>query len=362
MGKRHRLCLLAAAICLLAGCLPSADLRQAALVQLVAVDKGGQGYQLTLQLYIPDSDDGEHPGTVNQLLQLQGGTLAAALQSAQTQLGRPLFFGDCRVLLIGRQAAQDSLEAVLRFFSADPQLSPGLPVLVCQGEAAAAAVQQPQGEYLSGAQLAELYEGARAQGAVGESTLKSLCEPFYLSQEGSCAAGLQLEEGAASLSGSLLLWQGQPAGWLDPQAAQGLWLLSGRAGQLQLAVEDAGGRQALLMLERVRVQWRYDPSLGLRAQVRARAHLLEGDGWEGETALRQLEQAAQAQLQGQLQRAWQQSCAQGVDAVLLARWMRQQHPAVWQSRQADWPQFLAGQPFEAECRVVLQSGGLQGVF
>ncbi len=201
LGRYSRfaaLCLGAAILLGLTGCTGSVKLSNRAIVQAIGVDREQNGYLITLELL----DTAGEEGKVNTT-QAAGEELSLAFQQAAKRLGKEIFLGDNRLILLGREAVEQKLEETLLYFQSAWHSRPGVAVAAAEGKAADY-LKTPEG-------AAESPADSLSQGLASRKTRPSQCYPHLmgtlrsLMQSEGC--GLlplaRLEEGSAGPEGLL---------------------------------------------------------------------------------------------------------------------------------------------------------------
>lgn len=121
----------------LGGCIPSVQLNERAIVQAIGVDSSEEGYRVTLQIFSPGG--GENGIDVSKqnakLITADGKTISDAIRTATLKQGKQIFYGHNRLLIIGKQVAQDGIQDVLPFFNNGYESRPSTNVMVAEAAA-----------------------------------------------------------------------------------------------------------------------------------------------------------------------------------------------------------------------------------
>lgn len=317
--------LLAAALALplltLAGCGGAPALGERAIVKAIFVDKERQ-YQVGLAvLEETEGENGEEKAGL-QLCSGSGDTLAEALQQAEASQPRRPFYAQNQLLLVGRQAAEQQLPAVLDYFAAEQASRPNMAVYLADLDLETLE-QLAKTESLT----ADLF---RLESSLSQAGSARMIYELQLDQQG--AGGLvpvlaQGEQGLA-VEGLALYRQQQLAEMLQGQQAAlaGLllgetepveWMQDTSLGQLRLRVDSPVIQRQLCRTEEgpvlrltlqgtVRDLSAADPSLQQQAA-----------GWQSREELsREISQSLSQQLQQLVDRCWQP----GGDPFRLGWW------------------------------------------
>ncbi len=217
-----------AIIIFFSACMPSTELRDRAIVQGVGLDISGEDYTVTLQIFSPA--DSQQAGKVGYyIVSGEGGSLAQALDRAQSESGKSLFFGDLELLLIS-ESALPNLYDVLDSFNTNPYVLPTLPVAVVRGSARG---MLPHGLELDPTgQIDDRLIEATKQGRLPPATLMDILSAMNTPTRGSV---LPLIENTALFSkdfdlefvGGVMLSDKEVVGHLSPEQIEVVgWLAS----------------------------------------------------------------------------------------------------------------------------------------
>ncbi len=122
---------------LLGSCSVPVNLRERAIVQAAGIDYEDGRFVLTLQEFVPKNSGGsreeiEMSGVYNKTT---GKTLLDALKNAEAKDGNQIFYGQSKLFLIGKSAAQNGMKEILEFMNSNYQLSQNASVLLCEENA-----------------------------------------------------------------------------------------------------------------------------------------------------------------------------------------------------------------------------------
>ncbi len=250
-------CLLLAV--LLSGCMQSIRLNDRAIMEGMAIDRAEDGgYRITMQV-AGVGGTGESSEPALTVIEQEGGSLTEALARCSSQQGRQMFLGNCSLLVIGAELAQDGLDYLLEFFNANYRVNPSLTVLLAQGEAAPLLCAQKENPLLSAEGLVDSVNASIKGGYLVRSHLIDLIDAIrgpqgaavlplvYLQQPQSAESSTG--ENAASSENTA---SSEDASSEQPEPSQqstqplrlqyaGLGLLQGDRLQALLSTQDAQG-------------------------------------------------------------------------------------------------------------------------
>ena len=124
---------------LCSGCMKMVRLKDRAIVQAAGVDYQDGKYRLTLQYFVPEGSGGQTAVDVSKsngnIIEAEGDTLTEAVANASLSQGKQIFFGNNRVIVIGKEMAQKDILTPINFFNTNQQLHPSVYLFVSQEEA-----------------------------------------------------------------------------------------------------------------------------------------------------------------------------------------------------------------------------------
>lgn len=136
----------AAACCVLAlpvilsGCMPYKELKDESIVEGMGVDYGSNGYELTFQIYMPQSSGdiskSEKGGSSEvTILQSSGSSFFDAVRNATLQNGRKLYFSNVRAYVIGEDVCAKNFSRTLDFMKRNHEIRTTDHVFIAKGKA-----------------------------------------------------------------------------------------------------------------------------------------------------------------------------------------------------------------------------------
>lgn len=110
---------------ILSGCWSSLELNERLFVRMLIVDKAEQGIELTLvfplpNLLIPGTAEGtgQQEGKAHSYMTQAGADIGQAYRNIQANLTRRINFGQTRVIVVGRELAEEGIEPAFRVYRA----------------------------------------------------------------------------------------------------------------------------------------------------------------------------------------------------------------------------------------------------
>ncbi|NHN29694.1 Ger(x)C family spore germination protein [Paenibacillus agricola] len=127
---------------LLTGCWSSVELNDRAFVRMIVVDKTKSGIELSLDLSLPNrlipgsaGGSGEQTGKPYTYVSNSGSDIGEAYRKIQSDLSREISFGQTRVVIFGRELAEEGIEPILDFFAREPRMHSNAYLFVTPGRA-----------------------------------------------------------------------------------------------------------------------------------------------------------------------------------------------------------------------------------
>ena len=345
---------------LFSGCLGVTSLDDRAIVELLAVDWNGSGYDIQVSLFQAQENATAQAGgeTVQNLVSGSGATMAQALESAASQAGKELFFANNELILLGEKAANEQLNPLLTYFNAHPQIRPSVRILITQGDARDFLEKEdsPQlakdllgtlenaeeGGLLSSAQLIDLIQ--QLEGPKGCAPIPVVgTENRHIQQ-----LALAQPDGIA-----LLISQEQANG--------SAWLTDSVSDRL-LTLSDDQGRPITLRAQAPKgtIQLTGTQPLSYRIQVSVTLRVEESMDPIETDQIPQLEERIQQAIQEEIGQMLQVTALdRGIDLVGLSSVLRQKDPAFYKEYGQDLSEQLKSALFTVEVSAHLERIGMQ---
>jgi spore germination protein KC len=128
------------------GCMNRLDIQKLSIVMAMGIDITDNGrYRVSFQVLQTGKEDQDSSGAGGQganggteVLHYEGigETLADAMDNAASKMGRRQFYGQLRLVVVGRETAEKGIASIIDFFSRFSEIRASLPVYVTKGEAA----------------------------------------------------------------------------------------------------------------------------------------------------------------------------------------------------------------------------------
>ncbi|MEG0899644.1 MAG: Ger(x)C family spore germination protein [Oscillospiraceae bacterium] len=158
----------------LTGCVRTEELRDRGIIQCFGVDFKNNIYYVTLQVFNNNVADGgsENKESNSKILTGSGETISEAVYNAGNSCGKLIFIGNCKIIIIGKQAAMESIEQIFGYFNGDYQTRVKTKVLVCNTTANEfVCSKSSDGKLISAQEMADIAQAAEEMGVTGDSNI-----------------------------------------------------------------------------------------------------------------------------------------------------------------------------------------------
>ena len=235
MKIRLRAVLLTLALTLpLTGCIGAVSIEERLLVQAMGIDYGPEGFTVTLQVFTP-APAGEQPGGSTGTVSASDADLAECLGKIYRDTGKRLFFGGCRLVLLGESAYPEARTEVTGLLLGDHELRPGTPLLLTE-DAAALTAASYDGEMVPAVRLEQVWQASCREGLCPESTLLTVIRSRQ-SLGGTAALAVIADAGGSpEIEGAAVFPPDEAALSLTPEGWRGIALLTGGAEAMEYRI------------------------------------------------------------------------------------------------------------------------------
>lgn len=123
---------------LLTSCFQSEQLNERLLVQAIGIDLIDDAVEITLQVYVPATQGGSgisaSPDNA-KTVKVSGFTVTQALENATLTQGKSVFMGHNRILVLGKDLAENDILSALDYFSSNASSRHNINVVIANGKA-----------------------------------------------------------------------------------------------------------------------------------------------------------------------------------------------------------------------------------
>jgi len=113
------------AFCLFfSSCATPIELRDRAIIQIMGIDYENGKYKLTLRQYLPTQNkEDSSQKSQDEITQSEGITIFDAIKNAESKDGNQVFYGQCRLYIIGESVLDNKIGQITEFMNSNYQLS-----------------------------------------------------------------------------------------------------------------------------------------------------------------------------------------------------------------------------------------------
>ncbi|MCR4780212.1 MAG: Ger(x)C family spore germination protein [Ruminiclostridium sp.] len=361
-----------AAVLMLSGCTAHAELNELAIAEAIGIDRGGDGYIVTMQYFNTDTTggttaiDSSKPNAVT--VSGSGSTIESAIESLSYGCGRSVMLGSAGLIVFGREAAydlMDSLSFAASHYSGNPRAyiavsettaSDILNVKFSEGNASVEKLEgmMKNAEALGMSSLVMLHEAAEALCCPTESVVLPLLKAVDAGSE------LTEEGSTVTVTGAALCTGDRLTGTLPPEAVSGLCLLTNEGATCEMTVKL---RRKDVCLAVYGTKTKIAPSIedgALRFDIRLSADCkvvstqLSDPYGEREA----VERIAAAELDSRVLLLLKAVKLHGADISGLSYKIRSYSPELWRSVSGNYREALKNADYSVSCDLHLERFGI----
>lgn len=210
---------------LMTGCFGGMEVNDRAFVQLMGLEHQDEIYMVTLQIYKSESGSSEADVSKANSVTVsgEGVTVSSALADAELKIGRKLFLGHIKMLIIGSGIKNPSDELAL---FTDGSVSPSCPVVFSEDTAAAAGTLLEEGSF-SAEQFLNIMSASASQGKTVYTSLADIASQTGVMDCGAALPYVSADENQKSVrfDGLVFADRNGTFGFLSEEDVPGVKLL-----------------------------------------------------------------------------------------------------------------------------------------
>ena len=356
--KAFRLIGLLLAAAMLSGCIPHTELDEKAIILAIGIDYDNEEYSVSFQHYSPTGLGGQALVDNSQSNVLtasgKGKDVYEALEDASVKCGRELMLGVTQIIIIGEDAAKDSVAEVIDFSKSFFQCHPDMLVAVAEGKAEDYMQVKFSEGIVSTQKLKYLLHNAENRGMIMLPAALDLFIALQTEQQSACLPRLKLIEDGKSdasedgksieISGGVLIKDGKTQDNTDMDIMKGLQLMDGCANETTVTFDHEGNMISvgLIGIKRDVVPVFKDGKLIFQVKLTSggRYFTAPSDGFNEENN-RITEQECAAKLTEIMQGAAENTVLKyGADPINLERTVRHHDYKLWKQLKDSWEEVL----------------------
>ena len=211
---------------LLTGCFGGMEVNDRAFIQLMGLERHDDIYEVTLQIYKSESgtSDPDVSKANSMVVSGHGATVQSALSDAEITVGKRLFPGHIKLLIIGSgiKSPADELSLFL-----DGSVSPSCPIAYSEDPAAAAGLLLEDGAF-SAEQFLRLMETSAAEGRTIYTSLADIAADTGMLDCPSALPDIRADGETVSFNGLTFIQKDGASGTLTEEDVTGVKLLQNK--------------------------------------------------------------------------------------------------------------------------------------
>lgn len=208
----------------MSGCFGGLEVNDRAFVQLMGLERRDDIYMVSLQIYKSESGSSDPDVSKANSISVNssGATVSAALSNAELTLGKKLFLGHIKLLVIGEGVENPSDELALFL---DGSVSPSCPVAYSDNPQAVAETLLEDGTF-SAEQLLKLMQTAASQGKTVYTSVADVASKTGISDSAAALPCIFSDGKNLYFQGLTFARKNGTAGYLGTEDVQGVKLLT----------------------------------------------------------------------------------------------------------------------------------------
>lgn len=357
------------ALVLFGGCVPHTELNEKAIVMAVGIDYEDELYSVTFQYYSPTGLGGRTLVDNSQPNVLtasgKGENVYGALEDASFRCGRELMLGVTQIIIIGEDAAKDSVDRVVNFTKSFFQSHPDMMITVAEGKAADMMQVKFNEGIVSTEKLKFMLSNAEKSGIAELPSALSLFIALQTKQQSACLPRLRLIDDGKSdasqdgktleIAGGALIKGGKMVEETDIETMSGLQLLCCKAQTATVTVDYNDEKISVGLVD---VKTKVKPSqengkLILKVSVTSEGrYLIDPHNSYVDNDNKEIEELCGQQLIGRMEAALNNTVYKhGADPFLIERTVRHYDYGLWKSIEEDFEEYLRNAEFKIDVKI-----------
>lgn len=357
------------AAAMLGGCIPHTELDEKAIILAIGIDYEEEEYSVTFQHYSPTGLGGQTLVDNSQPNVLtasgKGRDVFEALEDASIKCGCELMLGVTQIIIIGEDAAKNSVADVIDFSKSFFQCHPDMLVAVAEGKAEDYMQVKFSEGIVSTQKLKYLLSNAQRMGRIKLPAALDLFIALQTEQQSTCLPRLKLIEDGKSdasedgksieISGGVLIKNGKSRDDTDMDTMKGLQLIEGCGSDTTVTFDHEGEMTSvgLIGIKRKTVPVYEEGKLIFQVTLTCggKYFTTPRDGFNEENNLI-TERECAAKLTELMQSAVENTVQKhGADPINLERTVRHCDYRLWQQLKDNWEETLKDCEFRFDVKV-----------
>lgn len=221
------------------GCMDRTNLKERALISGFAIDLNENGFEVGLEIF--DGEEALEPKTANVTV-ASGKTIAEAIDNAGLALGRSIFLGQNRIVILGEKLAKSGISEVISYFNESGITLRNVELAVSEGSAVSLLKDTRIAGETPSKRIEKIIKSSEKNGLVAETLLYEYERGSYFPFQSavlpvvSVKNGENADEIAVTKSG--VFKDDKQAAVLSKDETAGYLWLQGKVKKTKLTVEE----------------------------------------------------------------------------------------------------------------------------
>lgn len=353
----------------LSGCVPHTELNEKAIVMAIGIDYEEEKYSVTFQYYSPTGLGGRTLVDNSQPNVLtasgKGENVYGALEDASFRCGKELMLGVTQIIIIGEEAAKNSVDRVVNFTKSFFQSHPDMMITVAEGKAADMMQVKFNEGIVSTDKLRFMLTNAEKSGIAELPSALSLFIALQTKQKSACLPRLRLIDDGKSdasqdgktleIAGGVLIKDGTAVDETDIETMSGLQLLCCKAQTATVTVDYNDEKISVGLVD---VKTKVTPSeengrLILKVTLTSEGrYLINPHNSYVDNDNKEIEALCGEQLIARMETALENTVYKhGADPFLVERTVRHYDYKLWKSIEDNFEEYLKNAEFRIETKI-----------
>lgn len=356
-------------VTVLSGCVPHTELNEKAIVMAIGIDYEDEKYSVTFQYYSPTGLGGRTLVDNSQPNVLtasgKGTNVYGALEDASFRCGKELMLGVTQIIIIGEEAAKNSVDRVVNFTKSFFQSHPDMMITVAEGKAADMMQVKFNEGIVSTDKLRFMLTNAEKSGIAELPSALSLFIALQTKQKSACLPRLRLIDDGKSdasqdgktleIAGGVLIKDGTAVDETDIETMSGLQLLCCKAQTATVTVDYNDEKISVGLVD---VKTKITPSeendrLILKVTLTSEGrYLINPHNSYANNDNKEIETLCGEQLIARMETALENTVYKhGADPFLVERTVRHYDYKLWKSIEDNFEEYLKNAEFRIETKI-----------
>ena len=209
---------------LFTSCAKPIQLRDRSIIQVMGIDYENDKYKVTFHQYMPTENEEKPTTNDGEFVVSQGETIFEAIKNAQSSDGNQIFYGQCRLYILGKSVLEKGVGQITEFMNSNYQLSLASNVLAAD----TSAEKIVKTKLFSSVTPDISVKRIEGQGKSVNTTVIDTLKDLYNANGTACLPQISLRDDKAVIENAVLLKDYKSALSLNSDETMGLCFLRGK--------------------------------------------------------------------------------------------------------------------------------------